>query len=116
MADACQDLKNKTLAQLEALRSTLASADWQIRMMSASPEQKQQNSDLRILADARIAQLEDVQLDQIQEQIDANAAALNDAIAGVQHALGDLQDVAKVLAAATTLLKVVGKVLAAIAM
>jgi hypothetical protein len=68
MANAFQDLKNKTLAQLEALRTTLASADWQIQMMSASPEQKQQNSDLRILADARIAQLEDVQLAEIQKQ------------------------------------------------
>jgi hypothetical protein len=116
MANACDDLKNATLSQLEALRSTLASDDWQIKMMSASAEQKQENSDLRILADARIAQLEDVQLDRIQEQIDANAAALNDAIAGVQGALGDLQDVTKVLAAATTLLKVVGKVLAAIAL
>jgi len=116
MANATQDLKDQTLAQLEALRSTLTSTDWQIQMMSASAEQKQQNSDVRILADARIAQLEDVQLDRIQEQIDANAAALNDAIAGVQGALTDFQDVAKVLAAATSLLKVVGKVLAAIAM
>ena len=116
MANATQDLKDQTLAQLEALRSTLTSTDWQIQMMSASAEQKQQNSDVRILADARIAQLEDVQLDRIQEQIDANAAALDDAIAGVQGALTDLQDVAKVLAAATSLLKVVGKVLAAIAM
>ena len=116
MANATQDLKDQTLAQLEALRSTLTSPDWQIQMMSASAEQKQQNSDVRILADARIAQLEDVQLDRIQEQIDANAAALNDAIAGVQGALTDLQDVAKVLAAATSLLKMVGKVLAAIAM
>jgi hypothetical protein len=116
MANATQDLKNATLAQLEALRSRLASADWQIQMMSASPEQKQENSDVRILADARIAQLEDLQLDRIQEQIDANAAALNDAIAGVQDALGDIQDVTKVLGAATTLLKVVGKVLAAIAL
>ena len=116
MADASQDLKKKTLAQLEALRSTLTSADWQIQMMSASAEQKQQNSDLRILADARIAQLEDLQLDRIQEQIDANAAELNDAIASVQNAMSHLQDVTKVLAAATTLLKVVGKVLASIAM
>lgn len=116
MADACQDLKNETLAQLEALRSTLASPEWQIRMMSAGAEQKQQNSDLRILTDARIAQLEDVQLDQIREQIDANAAELNDAIAGVREVIGDLQEVTKVLAAATTFLKVVGKVLAAIAM
>jgi hypothetical protein len=116
MANATQDLKDATLAQLEALRSRLASADWQIQMMSASPEQKQENSDVRILADARIAQLEDLQLDKIQEQIDADAAALNDAIAGVQDALGDLQDVTKVLTAATKLLKVVGKVLAAIAL
>jgi hypothetical protein len=85
-------------------------------MMSASAEQKQENSDARILADARIAQLEDLQLGRIEAQIDANAAALNDAIAGVQDALGDLQDVPKILAAATTFLKVVGKVLAAIAM
>jgi len=116
MANATQNLKDQTLAQLEALRSTLTSTDWQIQMMSASGEQKQQNSDVRILADARIAQLEDIQLDRIQEQIDANAAALNDAIAGVQGALTDLQNVAKVLAAATSLLKVVSKVLAAIAM
>jgi hypothetical protein len=34
----------------------------------------------------------------------------------VQDALGHLQDVTKVLAAATTLLKVVGKVLASIAL
>ena len=116
MTNGIQDLKDQTLAQLEALRSTLTSTDWQIRMMSASAEQKQQNSDVRILADARIAQLEDVQLDRIQAQIDANAAALNDAIAGVQDAASHLQDVGKVLAAATTLLKVVGKVFAAVAM
>jgi hypothetical protein len=114
MAIPTQDLRNQTLAQLEALRSTLASADWQIRMMGASAEQKQENSDVRILADARIAQLEDLQLDRIEAQIDANAAALNGAIAGVQDALGDLQDVPKVLAAATALLKVVGRVLAVI--
>jgi hypothetical protein len=116
MANDSQDLKDRTLAQLEALRTTLTSTEWQIQMMSANPEQKQQNSDVRILADARIAQLEDVQLAGIQKQIDADAPELSDAIAGVQDALGHLQDVTKVLAAATTLLKVVGKVLASIAL
>ena len=116
MADSTQELKDQTLAQLEALRSTLASSEWQIRMMSASPEQKQQSSDARILADARIAQLEDLQLDQIDQRIDADAPALNDAIAGMQSALSDLQDAAKVLAAASVLLKVVGRVLAATAL
>jgi hypothetical protein len=116
MANATQDLKDETLAQLEALRSTLTSDAWQIQMMSASAEQQQQNSDVRILASARIAQLEDVQFAQIQEQIDVNAPQLNDAIAGVQDALTNLQEVGKVLAAATTFLKVVGKVLAAIAL
>ena len=116
MANDSQDLKDRTLAQLEALRTTLTSTEWQIRMMSASPEQKQQNSDVRILADARIAQLEDVQLAGIQKQIDADAPELSDAIAGVQDALGHLQDITKVLAAATALLKVVGKVLASIAL
>jgi hypothetical protein len=116
MANDSQDLKDRTLAQLEALRTALASTEWQIQMMSASPEQQQHNSDLRILADARIAQLEDVQLAGIQKQIDADAPELSDAIAGVQDALGDLQDVAKVLAAATTLLQAVGKVLTSIAL
>jgi hypothetical protein len=109
-------LKGETLTQLEALRGTLDSTGWQIRMMSASAEQKQQNSDVRILAAARIAQLEDVQLGRIQQQIDADAPALSEAIAGVQDALSDIQDVDKVLAAATSLLKVVGKVLASIAL
>jgi 2C-methyl-D-erythritol 2,4-cyclodiphosphate synthase len=116
MADSPQDLKDQTLAQLDALRSTLASADWQTRMLSASPEQKQQSSDAQILADARIAQLEDVQLGQIDQQIDADAPALNDAIAGMQRALGDLQDAAKVLVAASALLKVVGRVLTSVAL
>jgi 2C-methyl-D-erythritol 2,4-cyclodiphosphate synthase len=116
MADSTQELKDKTLAQLEALRSTLASTDWQIKMMSASPEQKQQSSDVRILADARIAQLENVLLGEIDQQIDADAPALNDAIAGMQSALGDLKDAAKVLAAASALLKIVGRVLASIAL
>jgi hypothetical protein len=116
MAIDPEQLKGETLTQLEALRGTLASTGWQIRMMSASAEQKQQNSDVRILADARIAQLADVQLDRIQQQIDADAPALSEAIAGVQDALSDIQDVDKVLAAATSLLKVVGKVLASIAL
>ncbi|MGH6897004.1 MAG: hypothetical protein ACREJ5_10715 [Geminicoccaceae bacterium] len=116
MANGTQDLKDQTLAQLEALRTTLTSTEWQIQMMSASPEQKQQNSDVQILADARIAQLEDVQLADLQKQIDADAPELSDAIAVMQDALTHLQDVAKVLAAASTLLKVVGKVFASIAM
>jgi beta-phosphoglucomutase-like phosphatase (HAD superfamily) len=116
MASGSQDLKDKTLGQLEALRTALTSTDWEVEMMSASPEQKQQNSDVRILADARIAQLENVQLAQIEDEIDADAATLSDAIDGVQDALSDLQDVAKVLAAASTLLKVVGRVLASTAM
>jgi hypothetical protein len=70
----------------------------------------------QILADARIAQLEDVQLGQIDQQIDADAPALNDAIAGMQRALGDLQDAAKVLVAASALLKVVGRVLTSVAL
>jgi hypothetical protein len=89
MASGSQDLKDKTLGQLEALRTALTSTDWEVEMMSASPEQKQQNSDVRILADARIAQLEDVQLAQIQDEIDADAATLSDAIDGVQDALSD---------------------------
>jgi hypothetical protein len=116
MVNATQNLKDETLAQLQALRSKLTSDAWQIQIMSASAEQQQQNSDLRILASARIAQLEDVQFAQIEEQIDANAPQLSDAIAGVQNALTDLQDVGKVLTAATTFLKVVGKVLAAVAL
>jgi uncharacterized Fe-S cluster-containing radical SAM superfamily enzyme len=115
MASDSANLKNDTLAQLEALRSTLTSDQWQIQMMSASAEQKQQNSDLQILADARIAQLEDVQLDRIETQIDANAAQLSDAIAGVKDALSDIQDIGKVLSAATTMLKIVGKVVALMA-
>ena len=115
MGNDISNLKDETLAQLQALRSTLTSDQWQIQMMSASAEQKQQNSDLQILADARIAQLEDVQLDRIEQQIDANAAQLSDAIAGLKDALGDIQDIGKVLSAATTLLKIVGKVVALMA-
>jgi hypothetical protein len=84
-------------------------------MMSADADQKQQNSDLEILADARIAQLEDAQFERIQDQIDANAAQLTNAIAGMKDALGSIQDVGKVLTAASTLLKVVGKVVALMA-
>jgi uncharacterized Fe-S cluster-containing radical SAM superfamily enzyme len=115
MASDSANLRDQTLAQLEALRSTLTSDQWQIQMMSASAEQKQQNSDLQILADARIAQLEDVQLDRIETQIDANAAQLSDAIAGVKDALSDIQEIGKVLSAATTMLKIVGKVVALMA-
>lgn len=115
MANGTANLKDETLAQLEALRSTLTSDNWQIQMMTASADQKQQNSDLEILTDARIAQLEDVQLERIQEQIDANAAQLSDAIASMKDALGSIQDVGKVLAAASTLLTVVGKVIALMA-
>jgi uncharacterized Fe-S cluster-containing radical SAM superfamily enzyme len=115
MANGTGNLKDETLAQLEALRSTLTSEAWQIQMMSADADQKQQTSDLEILTDARIAQLEDAQLDRIQEQIDANAPQLNDAIAGMKDALGSIQDVGKVLTAATTLLKVVGRVVALMA-
>jgi uncharacterized Fe-S cluster-containing radical SAM superfamily enzyme len=115
MVNGSQNLKNETLAQLEALRSALTSDAWQIQMMSADADQKQQNSDLEILTDARIAQLEDAQLDRMQEQIDANAPELTDAIAGMKAALGSIHDVGKVLSAASTLLKVVGTVLALIA-
>jgi hypothetical protein len=115
MPNGTANLKDETLAQLQALRSTLTSDDWQIQMMSASADQKQQNSDLEILTDARIAQLEDVQLDRIQEHIDANAAQLSDAIAGMKDALGSIQDVGKVLAAASTFLTVAGKVIALMA-
>jgi hypothetical protein len=76
---------------------------------------KDRNSDLRILLDARIAQLENVQLAQIQTNIDACRTPLNAAIAGVQGALTDIKDVGKVLAAASALLQVVGQVLAAVA-
>jgi hypothetical protein len=115
MTNDSPNLKDETLAELEALRGTLTSDGWQIRMMSADADQKQQNSDLEILTDARIAQLENAQLDKIQEQIDANSAALSSAISGVKDALGDVQDVGKVLSAATTLLKVVGRVIALMA-
>ncbi len=115
MANSTPDLKDKTLAQLQALRSKLTSADWQIQMMDASAAEQGQNSDLRILLDARIAQLENVQLAQIQKSIDASQAPLNAAIAGIQSALTDIKDVGKVLATASELLKVVGQVLAAVA-
>ena len=115
MANGTGDLKDKTLAQLEALRSKLTSANWQMQMLSRSAAEQGQNSDLLILLDARIAQLEDAQLTQIQKNIDACRAALDDAIAGVQEALTDIKDVGKVLAAASTLLKVVGQVVALVA-
>lgn len=115
MANSTTDLKDKTLTQLQALRSKLASADWQIQMMDASAAEQGQNSDLRILLDARIAQLENAQFADIQKRIDARRAPLSDAIAGVQGALTDIKDVAKVLAATSALLKVVGQVLAAVA-
>jgi hypothetical protein len=115
MVNGTGNLKDETLAQLEALRSALTSDDWQIQMMGADADQKQQSSDLEILADARIAQLEDAQLDRIQQQIDANAPQLNDAIAGMKDALGSIQDIGKVLTAAGTLLKVVGRIVALMA-
>jgi hypothetical protein len=115
MANDSPNLKDETLAQLEALRSTLTSDSWEIQMMSADADQKQQNSDLEILTDARIAQLENAQLDRIQEQIDANSAELSSAIAGVKDALGDIQEVSKVLSAAATLLKVAGRMIALMA-
>lgn len=115
MANGTAELKEKTLAQLEALRSKLTSPDWQIQMTSESAAEQGQNSDLLILLDARIAQLDDVQFAQIQKSIDACRADLSDAIAGVQKALTDINDVSKVLAAASTLLKVVGQVVALVA-
>ena len=116
MANDTEDLKGKTLAQLEALRAKLTSADWQTQVMSCSAAQQGQNADLLILLDARIAQLEDVQFAQIQQNIDACQAELNDAIAGVQNALTDINDVGKVLATASALLTVVGQVLAVAAL
>ena len=71
MANDTEDLKDKTLAQLDALRTKLTSADWQTQVMSCSAAQQGQNADLLILLDARIAQLEDVQFAQIQKNIDA---------------------------------------------
>jgi hypothetical protein len=115
MANETQNLKDETLAQLEALRSTLASDSWQIRMMSADADQKQQNSDLEILTDARIAQLENAQLERIQNQIDADAAQLSSAIAGMKDALSGIEEVGKVLSAASTLLKVAGRIMALMA-
>lgn len=115
MTNDSPNLKDETLAQLEALRGTLTSNSWQIQMMSADADQKQQNSDLEILTDARIAQLENAQLDRIQDQIDANSADLSSAIADLKDALGDIQDVGKVLSAATTLLNIVGRVIALMA-
>jgi hypothetical protein len=115
MVNCTEDLKGKTLAQLEALRIQLTSADWQMRMMSCSVAEQGQNSNLLILLDARIAQLEDVQFAQIQRSIDACQVELNDAVSGVQNALSDVGDVGKVLAAASTLLTAVGQVLAVVA-
>ena len=115
MANGTEDLKDQTLAQLEALRTKLTSPDWQMQMMSCSVAEQGQNSDLLILLDARIAQLEDAQLAQIQQNIDACRAELDDAIAGVQNALTDIKDAGKVLAAASALLKVVGQVLTMVA-
>jgi hypothetical protein len=115
MVNCTEDLKGKTLAQLEALRIQLTSADWQMRMMSCSVAEQDQNSNLLILLDARIAQLEDVQFAQIQRSIDACQVELNDAVSGVQNALSDVGDVGKVLAAASTLLTAVGQVLAMVA-
>jgi aminopeptidase N len=116
MGNGTEDLQGKTLAQLEALRAKLTSADWQIQMMNCSAAEQGQNSNLLILLDARIAQLEDVQFAQIQRNIDACQAELNDAIVGVQNALTDMNDVGKVLATASTLLNVVGQVVAVVAL
>ena len=116
MVNDTEDLKGKTLAQLEALRTKLTSAEWQMQMMNCSAAEQGQNSNLLILLDARIAQLENVQFAQIQQNIDACQAELNDAIAGVQNALTDINDVGKVLATASTLLTVVGQVLAVAAL
>jgi hypothetical protein len=115
MANGTADLKDQTLAQLEAVRSKLTSADWQLQMMNESAAEQGQNSDLLILLDARIAQLDDVQLAQVAKGIDSRRAELNSAIAGVQAALTDIKDVSKVLAAASALLKVVGQVLSFVA-
>jgi hypothetical protein len=65
MANDTEDLKGKTLAQLEALRTKLTSADWQTQMMSCTASEQGQNADLLILLDARIAQLEDAQFAQM---------------------------------------------------
>ena len=111
MSNGTDNLQDKTLAELQALRTTLTSTDWLIQMMSASAQQKQQNADLRILLDAKIAELENVQFAQISDQMTANQDALNDAIADMQDALGDIQDIEKVLVAANQILKVVVKVL-----
>jgi aminopeptidase N len=116
LGNGTEDLQCKTLAQLEALRAKLTSADWQIQMMNCSAAEQGQNANLLILLDARIAQLEDVQFAQIQRNIDACQAELNDAIVGVQNALTDMNDVGKVLAAASTLLNVVGQVVAVVAL
>jgi hypothetical protein len=115
MVDGIADLKDQTLAQLEALRSKLTSADWQMQMMHESAAAQGQNSDLLILLDARIAQLDDVQLAQIQKNIGSCRTELDNAIAGVQKALADIADVSKVLAAGSALLKVVGQVLSFVA-
>ena len=116
MANDTEGLKGKTLAQLDALRTKLTSADWQTQVMSCSAAKQGRNADLLILLDERIAQLEDVQFAQIQKNIDACQAELNDAIAGVQNALTDVNDVGKVLAAASGLLTVVGQVVAVAAL
>ena len=106
-----QELQGKTLAQLQALRLTLTSTEWRIEMLTAGDQQRQEDSDLRILLDARIAQLENVQFAQIRDLMQANETELNQATDDMADALGDIKDVDKVLVAATTFLKIVRKVL-----
>ena len=116
MGNDISNLKDETLAQLQALRSTLTSDQWQIQMMSASAEQKQQNSDLQNprRRPHRPARGRSARPDRAADRRE-RGRKLSDAIAGLKDALGDIQDIGKVLSAATTLLKIVGKVVALMA-
>ncbi len=108
------EIYSQTLASLNATRATMVSPEWHAELDNGSKQDRMNASKKLLDVQAAISALAIANLSKIADKMCAQEQAIKSSTAGLTAALKQLDRVADVLSAVSTLLTVVGKIVSVV--
>ena len=103
-------IRDETLKQLRQAKSKMLSLEFQLNLEKEPPEVRREAAISLSNTEVAILKLRTSELAAIREALIENEEALNKGAEGLRKALANLKKVAEILAAASTFLGVIGRI------
>lgn len=106
------EIRKQTIAQLRKIVTAMMSPEWDLALEGQSKAAEAKAAKLLLKVQRTRLRLMNAELKDIRDKLKANETALNQGTQSLQGALGNLQDVQRVLDATTAFVQIAAKIAA----